>query len=98
MSTAGGGVPLPLYGQVRATRASPLAPTSLQRQRRNLCCCGRPPEEALAEAVERRGCLEDAGSDDDDGGIDGTEHPVVFRVSVNPGAMRVVVPLPEKFI
>ena len=56
------------------------------------------PEEASVEAEERGGARGDAGSDDDDGGIAGTERNGAFRVRGEPGAMRVVVPLPEKFM
>ena len=52
------------------------------------------PEEASVEAEERGGPRGDADSDGDDG----TERNGAFRVRGEPGAMRVVVPLPEKFM
>ena len=56
------------------------------------------PEEALDKAEERRGRQGDAGSDINNRGIAVTDRPSVFRVKGKPGAMRVVVLLPEKFM
>ena len=56
------------------------------------------PEEAPAEAGERRGRQGDLVLNGDDGGISGRERPGVFRVKTKLFAMWVVVPLPEKFM